>query len=328
MRRMNEKLTMWVGIILLTLLIPYGLTMALTGVIGQNTITEEFKSGIVIHSEAEGNIDLEDYVIGILASQMPIDYDTEALKAQAVIARTNIMRSMEEEKSSEQADLPFTYITKDQMKENWGEKNVEKNYNKLRLSVSQTQGITMKSEGEYIDALYHAVSIGTTVSAKEMYGKDVPYLISADSSRDVESPDYMTMTETSYDQAVSTLKKRGIAVTVDMLKNELKITEKTALGYVKKVKVQDTEIQGDTWQNIFSLNSTNFYLEDYQGMLRMICLGKGNGLGLSQYGANEMAKDGKNYEEILKYYYHDITMNKIAKTGNATTEVMNDEAKQ
>lgn len=318
----REKLTVWVGAIFITLLIPYGLTMVMTGVIGRNNVIQNFNSGMQVQIDQGGNtqnIDLEDYVVGTLASQIPIDSEDETIKAQAVIARTNVLRAFKDQKTMAASDLSFVYISKEQMLENWGEKNYQNNYNKLRLAVSKTVGETMKSEGEYIDALYHGVSTGTTVSANEVYGKNIPYLVSVDSNRDVESPNYMSITEMSYEDVRLKLSENNITVTTDALKTQLSITDKTPLGYVKKIKAGDTVIEGETWKNIFSLNSTNFYLEEFQGKLRTICLGKGHGLGMSQYGANEMAKEDKTYEDILKYYYKGISMYKITESGKDIT---------
>ena len=95
-------------------------------------------------------------------------------------------------------------------------------------------------------------------------------------------------------------------------KKSIRIKEKTGNGYVKKVQVGKYVMTGEAWAKCFQLNSTNFYLEPYDGKLRMVALGKGLGLGLSQYGANELAKDGKSYKKILKYYYTGIQITKMS----------------
>lgn len=317
MKRGKKKWLFW---ILAALLIPYGITMVMTGVIGTSEIPENYQAGIVISYIEYGKvktIDLEDYVIGILASQISADFESEALKGQAIIIRTNVLNEMEKEKTKNGEELPFLYLSKEEMKEKWGEKNWEKYYKRLKKAVANTAGIYMTYDGEYIEAYYHPVSIGMTVSAEELLGKTIPYLQSVNSSKDVESKDYMNITEWEYIKIQQKLAGHKIKVDIQTLKESLRIEEKTKLGYVTKMIVGNQEITGSAWAEYFELPSTNFYLEDYNGKLRIICLGKGRGLGLSQYGANEMAKNGSTYEEILNYYYQEIQLNKIVESGNA-----------
>lgn len=312
----------WFVYVCIAILIPYGITMIMTGVIGTSGEDIDFSSGISIQigkTEPMEEIDLEDYVIGTMASQIPADYEMEALKGQAVIQRTNILNEMEKEKTMNGEDLPFQYLSKEELKEKWGEKNWETYYGRLRKAVIETAGVYMTYDGEYIEAYYHPVSIGTTVSAKELLGKDITYLQSVDSGKDVESREYMNMQQFSYEEVKERLQSNGVIVEDADVKEKLKIEEKTQLGYVKTIVVGKKTVTGEQWAEWFSLSSTNFYLEDYDGSLRMIALGKGRGLGLSQYGANEMAKDGADFEEILKYYYQKITLNKITKSGNDIT---------
>ncbi len=312
----------WFVYICMAILIPYGITMIMTGVVGTSGEDIDFSSEILIQigkTEPIEEIDLEDYVIGTMASQIPADYEMEALKGQAVIQRTNILNEMEKEKTMNGEDLPFQYLSKEELKEKWGEKNWETYYGRLRKAVIETAGTYMTYDGEYIEAYYHPVSIGTTVSAKELLGKDIAYLQSVDSGKDVESKEYMNMQQFSYEEVKERLQSNGITVEDADVKEKLKIEEKTQLGYVKTLAIGKKTVTGDQWAEWFSLSSTNFYLEDYDGTLRMIALGKGRGLGLSQYGANEMAKDGADFEEILKYYYQKITLNKITKSGNDIT---------
>lgn len=308
----------WFFYIGMIFFVPYGITMLMTGVIGVGIGEERMRSGIDIYISEEESIDLEQYVVGTMASQIPADYEMEALKGQAIIQRTNILNEMEREKTNQSLELPFLYWNEEQLQEKWGEKNWKLYYEKLRKAVADTKGMYMTCDGEYIEAYYHAVSIGTTVSAKELLDKDISYLQSVESTKDVESKDYMNIHQYSYEEVKERLQKKGISVTVEQLKNGLRIQKKTKLGYVLELKVQDKTIKGEAWQEWFSLPSMNFYLEDYQDELRMISLGKGRGLGFSQYGANEMAKEKATYEEILKYYYKGVALNKITESGNDT----------
>ena len=319
LRLLMNKLLFYISV---ALLIPYGLTMIMTGVLGTGESLEDFSSGIAIQigeGEQMEEIDLEDYIIGTMASQIPADYEMEALKGQAIIQRTNILNEMEKERTVNSNDLPFLYLSKEEMREKWGEKNWENYYGRLQKAAADTAGIYMTYDGEYIEAYYHPVSIGTTVSAKELLGKEITYLQSVESRKDVESKDYMNMKEFSYEEAKEILTAHKIQADEETLSKQLAIKKKTQLGYVQKLSIGKQTVTGEQWAEWFSLSSTNFYLEDYEGRLRMVALGKGRGLGVSQYGANEMAKEGASYEEILKYYYNEIVLNKITDSGNAIT---------
>lgn len=318
---MQNSVYRWIFYIGMLLVIPYVLTMIMTGVTGAGDTEETFQSGIQIQIEgdAQEEIDLEDYVIGVMASQIPADYEIEALKGQAVIQRTNILNEMEREKTTNAKDLPFTYLSTKEMESQWGEKKWKDYYARLKSAVSQTKGVYMTYDGEYIEAYYHPVSIGTTVSAKELLGKEIAYLQSVDSSGDVESKSYMNIQQFEYSYVKQVLADHSITATEEEIKENLKIESKTKLGYVLTLSLNKKEIKGEEWQEWFELPSTNFYFEDYEGQLRIISLGKGRGLGLSQYGANEMAKSGNSYEEILQYYYKEIVLNKITESGNDIT---------
>ena len=299
--------------LLLIFFIPYSLTMVMTGVVGDYKETGKLQSGIQI-KVGEMEIDLEEYVIGTMASQIPADYEKEALKCQATIQRTNILNEMERMKTNEGEKLPFSYLTTVDMEEKWGKKNWEFYYGKLKQAVLQTKGSYITYQGNYIEAYYHPVSVGMTVSAKELLGKEVKYLQSVESNQDVESKEYMTSKTISYEEAVSILKDNEIEVTEKEVETSLKVRKKTNLGYIQELEVGKNIVTGEKWKEWFHLSSSNFYLENYENQLRMISIGQGHGMGLSQYGANKMAEEGKNSDEILKYYYKKIKI-----------ETMNDE---
>lgn len=272
---------------------------------------EDVESGYTIVNGSE--YDLDQYLIGVLPTEMNLDSEYEAIKAQAVIARTSILYQLKGKKQMDGNKLEEGYITQEKLKEQIGEREYTKKLQLLTKAVLETRGMVIQSEGEYIYPLYHEVSIGTTISAKELYGKDIPYLKAADSSTDVESPDYMKVEEWDYEDALNLIKKEKpeTEVTREQLEEKIVVTSKTSSGYVKKLKVGNTTFTGEQWKKIFDLNSTNFYIEDYEGKMRMVTLGKGHGLGLSLYGANELAKQGAGYKRILTHYYRNIEIKKI-----------------
>lgn len=287
--------------------IPYLITVSMTiRKEKKETNFESYDSGYKIISEKE-EIDLEKYLLEILPGQISMDYEEETLKAQAVILRTDILRRMGKEKTMKEDDLPYQRQTDAQLKKAFGNKKYEIKDQLRKRVVSDTIGKVIFCGKSYIQPYYHGISVGTTLDAEEWFGKKISYLKAKDSVRDVEASEYMTVQNITYGKIVNKLKeKKGKEVTVEELKKNLCLKRTTRNGYVKEIQAGTVTVSGELWAEWFRLASNNFYLEAYDGKVRIICLGKGNGLGLSQYGANELAKEGKNYQKILKYYYSGI----------------------
>ncbi|MDO4557113.1 MAG: SpoIID/LytB domain-containing protein [Lachnospiraceae bacterium] len=308
---MKDKVTNWAAIFVTTLFLPYCFTMMVSGTYVEQQ--EKTGSPITLIDEQGEKMDMETFLPYIIAGEIDFDYEEETLKAQAVIARTNLMRALNGKSEEQIKNLSLVYVKPEDFQNSFGEKKRERILNTLRQVVKDTSGQALTWDGQYIDALYHKISIGTTVSSLEMYGKEVPYLTAVESSQDVESEDYMSIKEITKEEAIMQMKTKikGEQLTVDTLMNQLKIGEKTALGFVKTVQIGTETISGEDLKNLFDLPSVNFYLEEYEGKLRIITLGQGHCMGFSQYGANEMAKEEKGYQEILSYYYPGTKITKI-----------------
>lgn len=271
------------------------------------------------------SIDVEEFVLGILPGTIPADYDDETLKVQAVLIRTNVLKEMLEKNTGDAADLSYRYLTVEERIALWGERNYEKQEGRFEKAVAQTAGQVIEQENSLIMALYHEVSIGKTASAKEILGEDISYLQSVGSSQDVEAKHYMNIVSYTWQE----LQKRNSGEIKKESGEEIKeeaenktddnaqiqsasvtvsINESTENGFVKQLLVDGTAYTGDEAMNCFELTSTNFYVEEIEGGIRFICLGKGNCLGVSLYGANRMALEGKSMEEIIKYYYKGVSV--------------------
>jgi stage II sporulation protein D len=307
---MRDKAAKWAAIFITTLFLPYFFTMMVSGAYEQE---QEETSGIILIDEKGNKIEMEEFLPYMVAGEIGWESEEETLKAQAVIARTNLLRTLDGKEEEELKNISLVYLSADEIEKSYGEKKREEILSRIKKAVQETKGMVMTYQGEYIDALYHSVSIGTTVSAEEIYGKDIPYLIGVDSSQDVEAENYMTIKEVGLEEAVNSLKEKikGENLTAEQLMDQLNMAEKTESGFVKTVKIGEETLTGEEWKEIFSLPSTNFYLEEADGKLRMITLGQGHCIGLSQYGANEMAKEEKSWEEILSWYYTGIELSKI-----------------
>lgn len=253
------------------------------------------------------SIDVEEYVVGVLPGTIPADYDIETLKMQAVLIRTNVLKEMQEKGTEDAADLSYHYMTVEERIELFGEQNYEKYEKKFEQAVINTAGIVVKSENSLIMALYHEVSIGKTADAKEILGEEISYLKSVDSSQDVEAKHYMNL-------VLYTWKDLAECLELPEVKEcKAEVTESTENGFVKQFSVDDKVYTGDEAVKQFGLSSTNFYVEKYGEGIRFVCIGKGNCLGVSLYGANRMALDGKKMEEIIRYYYQGVSIAEFSK---------------
>ena len=257
-------------------------------------------------------IDVEEYVLGVLPGVIPADYDKTSLMVQAILIRTNILKEMEEKKTSDAEDLSYQYLSEEDRKVIWGNSLFEQNNQKMEQAVVQTAGKVIRSENQLITAMYHEVSIGKTASAKEILGEDISYLQSVESSKDVESKRYMNLIVYSKEELIKILELENTELSVV-------VAENTENGFVKQVKINDKTYSGEEIMDMLSLSSINFYVEKVEAGYRFVCLGKGNCLGLSQYGANRMALDGKEVEEIIQYYFKNVSIEKYEKNEESGT---------
>lgn len=310
---MKERLVIWFAGSCLFFLLPYGLTVLLSGsrdTWQERAATPVTEKRVAISVNGEYQVmDAEEYIAGVLPDQIPMDYHPEALKAQAVIIRTKLYCLMGEDDRIDGEDLPFTYIPEEERKSLWGERYWNSYQELCKTIVETTRGQTLNYQGEYIEPLFHQVSIGTTIDAAEWGNQQAPYLKAAESGSDISAGDYMQIVVFSSEE----LEKR-LGVSFDEarpMEERIAIVKKTEHGYVTQVQIGETKLTGEEIQERLDLHSTNFGLEVYEGQYRFVCLGKGHGMGLSQYGANVMAKEGKNYEEILKHYYTGVALSSV-----------------
>lgn len=326
---MKKMFLFIIVIIMVPCMITLGFSLIFDEVGIGNHILKNHYMGKEILVEMNGlykSLDVEEYVLGVLAGTISPDYDMETLKVQAILIRTNLLKEMQEKNTEDAKDLSYHYLPKEECIQLWGERNYESNRRRMQEAVMKTSGKVIKQENQLIMAMYHEVSIGCTASGMEILGADIPYLQSVDSSRDVEAKHYMDIIFYSPEELIKIVE--GMNSKKEMMvddqennqdgveqenakkieKVEVKIMESTENGFVKKIMVNQTTYSGEEAMKIFQLPSTNFYIEKMEKGIRFVCLGKGSCLGVSQYGANRMAKDGKSMEEIINYYYKKVTI--------------------
>ena len=245
-------------------------------------------------------INIEDYLIGVVPSESPLSFEDEALKAQTVAARTYALKQMQNNQgnSYDVTDDTYSqvYSDLDTLKYRWGE-YFDQNYTRIKNIVDSTKGQYMSYDGDIIYAFFFSTSNGFTEDNKDVFGADLPYLKVVDSSFDAEETDRFSVT-TSFtkDEFYNDL---GIPYS-----DELIITDvvRTASNRVSNLCINGYCFNGISFQYKLGLRSNDYEIID-NGNIEITTKGFGHGVGLSQYGANALAKRNKNYEEILKYYY-------------------------
>lgn len=247
------------------------------------------------------NIALEDYVIGVVGSEMPALFNSEALKAQSVAARTYALK-----KTSMGATLTATtsdqvYKTNDQLKAMWGN-SYDTYYNKVKNAVLATKGEVMTYNGNYIDAVYFSTSNGRTEDPIYVWSYTQPYLKSVDSKWDIGTT-FFNATKTIPKSEISS--KLGVNLTSI---SEITINSLTTGGRVNSVTIAGKEFTGVQIRTLLGLRSSDFTVSESGNNIVFTTKGWGHGVGMSQYGANGMANAGYSYSQILKHYYTGISI--------------------
>lgn len=262
-----------------------------------------------LNTDKVEEVPLEEYIVGVLAGEMPIDFELEALKAQAVASRSYVLKRMEYNKDNEydvvDSVLNQVYLDDDYLKETWGN-NYTIKINKLRTAVNETYNEYMEYDGEIIDALFFSTSNGYTEDSHLVFNLELPYLKSVESSWDQEvssafSSKYTYSLQEFYEKLGLEYKD----------KLEVEILERSSTNRVLKLKINGQEFEGTTLYNKLGLRSTDFEITQVGSNVIFDMKGYGHGVGMSQYGALGMAKQGYTYDEILKHYYTGVTIKKI-----------------
>ncbi len=268
--------------------------------------TENSETITVFLSKEDKKIEISsfEYVCGSVAAEMPLAYEEEALKAQAVACYTNALRLKKSKDSknsyiSDDTAVHQGYINKKQRKEKWGE-DFELYEQKLQNAVKEVFGKAIYYENELCVASFCAISNGKTENAENLWDFEIPYLKTADSSGDKLSPKYASTVTYTKDEFISLCKKAGVTVTN---LNQIKIIDKSEIGTVLKVKINNKTYTGEKTREIFSLRSPTFTIKADKNTITFNVKGYGHGIGLSQNGANCLAQQGYTYDEILKHYY-------------------------
>ena len=351
----NNRILAWFTMVLLAFAIPYvgtGLFVRYRDVSDARIAALSSSRDVCILQNGNYRlIDCEEYILYVLAGIYDPSWNVEMAKTMAVLTRTAIYYEMNDQadtangggKIINEGDLKEIRIEKDELKQKWG-KEYKQNMEMVFQAVKDTMGQVIVYDGRLIIPVSHAVSIGVTVSAEELYGTAIPYLVSVDSSQDIQSPEFsstkiysalrikkefgMNGEGEAFDGSESLGQTGEVAATVKdggeknksetagSAQNEeqvidadaLTVLEATKSGFVRKVNVFGTVVTGETFAQTLSLGTTNFHIDQVEEGYRIISIGKGSSLGMSMYGAGWKADQGSTYREIIAYYYPETSI--------------------
>ena len=257
-------------------------------------------------------VSVRDYLIGAVSAEMPASYEPEALKAQAVAVHTYAERIKRQNAetgmlgSADFTDDPQSYqgfYTDTQLRTLWGAQ-YEQNYRKIASAVDAVSGLLLCYQNEPIIAAFHAVSAGMTESAANVWGNDLPYLAAVESAGDCFAPQF----ENTLQLSPESLRKALTAVKPDLTFPDdpaewLNILERSSSGTVLRTEAGSAEFTGQQIRDALGLRSADFTAAYGDGMFLFVTKGCGHFVGMSQYGANNMAQNGAGFKEILQHYY-------------------------
>ncbi len=258
-----------------------------------------------------GKIDvvpLEEYIIGVVAGEMPVSFSKEALKAQAVASRSYVMYQIQgnQKKEYDVVDtvLNQVYIDSNTLKEKWKDK-YDEYYEKVVSSVAETAYQYIVYDGKVANAMFFSTSNGYTENSEDVFVSALPYLRSVESKWDNISPVFQYTTNYSLSDFLGLLKLPNS----DTL--QVQVLEKTKTGRIKNVKINGKSYNGREVASLLNLKSSSFSITQNGNKVIINTSGYGHGVGMSQYGAEGMAQDGYTYDEILKHYYTGVEIKKI-----------------
>ena len=259
-------------------------------------------------------IDLDTYIYGVVAAEMPASFEMEALKAQAVVARTYTIYKIIKDSKHENADICDSslccqaWISKEDRLAKWDEDKQEEYLAKIKNCVDETQGKIITYNGEPINAFFHANSGGKTEIPFNVWGgSGYDYLQVVETSGEDEYTQYNSEAEFSKTEFEKIMKERDSSFSINFDdENSIKILERTEGDRVKEIQIGNEKISGVEARKLFSLRSANFEIEKNKDTVKFIVYGYGHGVGLSQTGSDSLAKQGKNFEDIIHHFYTNV----------------------
>lgn len=270
---------------------------------------------IKLFHEKTGEVEelkIDEYLYGVVSAEMPAYFELEALKAQAIVARTyTIYKIINNQGKHEGADICDNsaccqaWITKEDRLARWEESNREDYWNRIVTAVDSTAGKIITYEGKPINAFFHSNSGGSTEVPLNVWGgSGYPYLQVVETAGEDAYSQYNSEVELTKAEVIEKIKATHSEVEIDFsAENAIQILERTESGRIKTVKFGNVNLSGVEARTIFGLRSANFTVEILEDKIKFTVIGYGHGVGMSQTGADALAKQGSNFEEIIKHFY-------------------------
>lgn len=263
--------------------------------------TNKNSKTVIVHvKDKDLYLDLEDYVTGVVAAEMPALFDEEALKAQAVASRSYAMSSVKNHIITISSSISDqVYKTNYELSDNW-QGNYDKYFKKIQEAVRETENLVIKRDNKILRTYYFSMSNGNTENSLAVFNENT--FESVSSSLEQKLSNYLKTVTFTKNELCKLLKLDDINIQ-NIKRNET--------NHVDKIIINNKEFTGVEFRKLLNLRSTDFEIEEDNGEYIIATKGYGHGVGMSQYGANEMAKRGKKYEEILNHYYKNTEIKKI-----------------
>lgn len=259
-------------------------------------------------------LSFDDYIKGVLLGEVPITYEIEALKSQAIVARTYTLYKLKNNPSAhDNADMCDNinccqaYKTKEYAFASWNDEDEKARWAKLENAVDETKNMVITYSGEIIEAFFHAHSGGKTENVKYVWsGIEMPYLKSVDSNEGYAYTDSKSFTKEEFYELI-----KNEVPNYNIKNSKIEIIDYTGSGRVNTLKIDDIEIKATKLRSMLNIRSTNFRIEEKDNTITFYTVGYGHGVGLSQEGANQMALQGSSANDIIKHYYTGVEVEKI-----------------
>lgn len=255
------------------------------------------------------NIRLEDYVVGVVAGEMPASFEIEALKAQSVASRSYVLKKIKDNSNNSYDVVDTTsnqvYLDDEQLKEKWGN-NYVKYINKVKTAVKDTTSLYLEYNGEVANTMFFSTSNGFTEDCQVVFSEEVPYLKSVDSVWDSEVSSAFKYSEDFSLQEF--YEKMGLKYKEKLI---VEIVKRSSSNRVVELKINGILFSGRDVYNKLKIRSTDFEITQIGSNVEINTKGYGHGVGMSQYGAYGMAKEGYSYQEILAHYYTGTNLKKL-----------------
>ena len=276
----------------------------------------KYKNIKLLHQDTNQieEINLDEYIINVVSAEMPVDYELEALKAQAIVARTYTIYKITTSKKHENADICDkstccqAWISKEDRFKRWDENKRVSNWNKIVKAVNETAGKIITYEGKPINAFFHSNSGGKTEVPFYVWGgTGYPYLQVVETSGEENYSQYSSQAKFTKEKFVEKIKKEHKDFQINFEEeNCIEIIERDDSNRVMTVRIGNLNLSGVETRTILGLRSANFTIEINDKEIIFKVIGYGHGVGMSQTGADALAKQGKNYEEIIKHFYREV----------------------